>query len=266
MPTSPALAALLLAGLLVALPGLARAEQVIEVPSRGQAVRVLVDRPAQPRASIVLVPGASGDLHMTPTGGIGALAGNQLVRERALFARAGYAVALADIAPDMRVGQGVRPGYRWSEAHAQDLGAVIAAMRQVAQPVILAGTSRGALSVANAAARLQGAMRPDAVVITSGMLVDTGGGQPSVQRNVPGIGAATQPVLLIVHVRDACPLSPPDGAARFRPALRSAAKVDVATLDGGGPGRGDPCEGDSPHGFAGMDQQVVDAITRWIER
>jgi dienelactone hydrolase len=262
----PGLPALLLGGVLAVLPGLTRAEQVVEVPSRGQSVRILMDRPAQPKASVVLVPGGNGDLHLTPTGGIGSLASNQLVRARALFVRAGYAVALADIAPDMRAGDGVRPGYRWSEDHAQDLGAVIAAMRQVARPVVLVGTSRGALSVANAASRLQGAMRPDAVVITSGMLMDTGGGQPSVQRNVPGIGAVTQPVLLVVHTRDACPLSPPDSAARFRPLLRSATKVDVVSLNGGGPGRGDPCEGASPHGFAGMDQQVVDAITTWVGR
>ena len=36
-------------------------------------------------------------------------------------------------------------------------------------------------------------------------------------------------------------------------------------LSGGAPSQGDVCEARGPHGFFGMDQQVVDAITAWLK-
>ena len=74
----------------------------------------------------------------------------------------------------------------------------------MAPPVYLVGTSRAALSVANAAVRLTGAQRPDALVITSGMLMHVANHQPSVQRNVAGLERITQPTLLVSHADDLC--------------------------------------------------------------
>lgn len=259
--SSPLVAALITTFALY--PALAKAEQVMAVQSRGQTVKVLVERPSGSKGVLVLLPGGDGDLQLTDGGGMGGLKGNQLVRSRALFSAAGYTTVLPDVAPDLHEGSGVRPGYRWSPAHALDIGAVIAALRQPGQQVVLVGTSRGALSVANAVARLQGPSRPDKVVITSGMLMNDVERQPSVQRNVPGMQAATQPFLFVVHAHDTCPLSAPDSAQRYRPLLRAAAAVQIVTLDGGLPGRGDPCEANSAHGFLGLDQKVADTITRW---
>lgn len=260
---------LVAAAALATLPiaGVSAAERVVDVESRpGQPVRILLDVPSRPVGAVVLVAGGHGNLAITPTGQIGWGAGNQVVRSRPMYLRGNIATAVTDLAPDMRIGNGVVNGYRWSDAHVRDLGAVVAYMRQFAQPVVLVGTSRGALSVASAAARLSGPARPDGVVITAGMLMDETPSQPSVQRQVPGIRGATMPFLLIHHTADACAYTPASGPERFRPLLTAARSVDVQMLSGGGPVRGDPCDAAHYHGFVGIDEQVVSGITTWIAR
>lgn len=243
------------------------AERVVDVASRpGQPVRILLDVPARPVGAVVLVAGGHGNLAITPIGQIGWGEGNQVVRSRQMYMRRNIATAVIDIAADMRTPNGVANGYRWSEPHARDLGAVVAYMRQFGQPVVLVGTSRGALSVGSAAARLSGPARPDGVVITAGMLMDESPSQPSVQRQVPGIRGATMPFLLINHTADACAYTPASAAERFRPLLAGARSVDVVMLSGGGPARGDPCDAGHYHGFVGIDEQVVAAVASWMAR
>src|SRR6185436_15577377 len=101
------------------------------------------------------------------TGTIGSnLRANHLVRTRAAYVKAGYAVFMPDVASDQK---GTR-GYRFSAAYGQDLAAVVAAAREVARPVAIIGTSRGALSVAAVFAK-QASVLPDAAVISSGVLM-----------------------------------------------------------------------------------------------
>ena len=120
--------------------------------------------------------------------------------------------AVPDIAADLKKGAGGVNGYRWSSRHARDIGALVKHLRGMAQPVYLVGTSRAALSVANAAARLSGPEAPDAIVITSGMLMDTGTQQPSVQRNVGRLQRITQPTLIAYHAGDQCAYTRPPRA------------------------------------------------------
>lgn len=247
--------------------GVSAAERVVDVESRpGQTVRILLDVPSRPVGAVVLVAGGHGNLAITPSGQIGWGAGNQVVRSRQMYARQNIAMAVIDIAADMRSGNGVVNGYRWSEAHARDIGAVVAYMRQFAQPVVLVGTSRGALSVGSAAARLSGPARPDGVVVTAGMLMNENPSQPSIQRQVPGIRGATMPFLLMHHTADACAYTPASGPERFRALLTGARSVDVQMLSGGGPVRGDPCDAAHYHGFVGLDDQVVASIATWMAR
>jgi hypothetical protein len=195
------------------------------------------------------------------------LAGNQLVRTRADYAKAGFLTAVPDIAGDFKDGaRGVASGYRWSAGHAADLGALIAHLRGLKAPVYLVGTSRAALSVSNAAVRLEGPQRPDAIVITSGMLMDQGLRQPSAEQSVGHLERIAVPVLLVVNADDACRVSPPDGAPAFRRLLTAAPKTDLVTLKGGSAGpRGQECEGNSYHGFLGLDAEVVRTVTDWLK-
>ena len=240
-------------------------EQVVEIASRGQKIRSLLLKPQNPVGSVILLAGGHGNLNISASGAIGWGKNNQVVRTRAAYAAAGYVTLVPDIAPDMKRGDKVVPKYRWSQQHARDIGAAIAYMRTLAKPVYLVATSRGALSAFNAVTREKGDKLPDAIAVTSGMLMDFGGKQPSVQRNVDGIGALKLPVYLVYHQNDGCDYTPSSSAAKFKPLLKSAPRVDIEILKGGSAGSGDPCQANSPHGFIGMDDVVVKTVTGWLK-
>lgn len=243
--------------MLASLPVWAAETVLTLTPRPGVTLRVLVDRPAAPIGSVVLMAGGDGVLDLDERGAIGSnLRENHLVRTRNAYVRAGYAVFVPDVASDQK---GTR-GYRFGPAYAQDVAAVIAAARQVKAPVALIGTSRGALSVVAVFAG-QSAVLPDAAVISSGVLM--GGDSASTLGNLDRI---TVPVLLLRHRLDSCRVTPPADADRFKALLTRAPRVDIVTLDGGGP-RGptaDACGAAHYHGFYGMDDQVVGATVQWL--
>jgi hypothetical protein len=241
-------------------------EQVVEIATRpGQRVRALVLDPDKPAGSVILLAGGHGNLALTKDGRIGWGRANQLVRTRADYARNGFLTLVPDIAPDLKRGQGVKQRYRFSAEHAADIGALVAHLRAIAPPVYLVGTSRAALSVANAAVRLAGPKRPDAIVITSGMLMPVDLYQPSVAATIGGLARMTQPVLLVSHADDACAYTQARSARAFKAQLTRAAKVDIALLRGGPAGSGEPCEAFGHHGFFGQDAEVVTTVTNWLK-
>lgn len=244
-------------------PALAQKESVQEIATRGQMIRALVIKPEKPIGSVVLVAGGHGNLALSADGQIGWGAGNQLVRTRSLYAKAGFVTATADIAPDLKKGRGVVPRYRWSDQHAADLGALITYLRGIAPPVYLIGTSRGAISVVNAAAKLSDAAAPDAIVVTAGMLLHIDPKQPSVERMVRNLDRIRQPMLIVYHEKDACKFTPASSAEPFRKLLTAARKVDIKMLKGGS-AVGDPCEAQHYHGFRGIDAEVVRVTTDWL--
>ena len=148
------------------------------------------------------------------------------MRTRAGYAKAGFVTAVPDIAPDLKQGNGGVPRYRWSEKTRSDIGALVKHLRGLAAPVYLVGTSRAALSVAKAAVQPTGPERPDAIVITSGMLMNVT--TPAVGRAQcrppPAHHAAD---LRRLHSKDGCRYSAPASAEKFKALLTKAAKVDV---------------------------------------
>ena len=247
-------------------PAWAQQERVVEIPTRpGQSVRALLITPQSPKGAVILLAGGHGNLELGKDGRLGWGAGNQLVRSRRMYAEAGYITLVPDIAADLKRPGGVVPRYRWSAAHATDIGALVTHLRTLVQPVHLIGTSRAALSAANAAARTQGTAKPDTLVITSGMLMHERDGSPSVQRVVRGLDTITQPVLLIAHTDDACPVTPASAPKRFAPLLTHARRVDIKLLSGGGPASGAACEASGFHSFKGIDATVVRTIVDWLQ-
>lgn len=253
-------AALAILLMLASLPAWAADTLLTLMPRSGVTLRILVDRPPNPIGSVVLMAGGDGVLNLDEQGGIGSgLSGNHLVRTRSLYARAGYAVFVPDVASDMK---GTR-NYRFGAAYAQDIAAVVAAARQVARPVAIIGTSRGALAVASVFT--QSVALPDAAVISSGVLMGNEGGAGSAS-TVGNVGAIRVPVLLLRHKLDSCRVSAPADADRFKALLTGSPRVDIVTLDGGGP-RGataDACGAAHYHGFYGMDDQAVAATVQWL--
>lgn len=252
------LRAALLVLLLVAsaLPARAVESVLTLTPRPGATLRVLVDRPAAPVGSVVLMAGGDGVLDFDAQGNIGGLRENHLVRTRAAYVKAGYAVFVPDIASDQR---GTR-GYRYTVSYASDVAAVVAEARKVAPPVAIVGTSRSSLPVVAVFVK-QSAVRPDAAVISSGTLLgNEGGGSASSLGNLINV-----PVMLLRHRLDSCRVSAPADADRFKALLTGAPRVDIVTLEGGGPrsSSADACGASRYHGFYGIDDQAVAATVQW---
>ena len=224
--------------------------------ARGTTQRVLIDVPANPVGSVVLLAGGTGDLKIDETCKVRGLYNNQLVRSRALYVAAGYAVAVPDIAADLKGSE----NYRGNASHGRDIALLIGHMRAIKGPVALIGTSRGALSAANVMLKQSHAL-PDALVITSGVLL---GAKSSAEAQ--GDPARIKvPVLLVGHGGDTCRVTPPSGIPGYAARLTGSRRVDTLILSGGAAAKGEACEAQGPHGFFGMDQQVVDAIVAWLK-
>ena len=251
---------LALLGAAAALPARAAESVLTLTPRPGATLRVLVDRPAAPVGSVVLMAGGDGVLDLDAQGRIGSgLRENHLVRTRTAYVAAGYAVFVPDVASDQR---GTR-GYRFTSDYASDVAAVIAEARKVAPPVAIIGTSRGSLPVVAVFAK-QSAVRPDAAVISSGTLLGGEGGGSAA--SLGDVSRVNVPVMLLRHRLDSCRVSAPGDADRFKAMLTGAPKVDIVTLDGGGP-RGntsDACGAAHYHGFYGIDDQAVAATVQWL--
>ncbi|HEX5801787.1 MAG TPA: hypothetical protein VFY24_02085 [Azospira sp.] len=224
----------------------------------------------EPPVTLLLLAGGAGVVALDAAGCAQALTGNSLVRAQASFQAAGFHTALVDAPSDHHGADGLA-GFRIDPRHAADLGAVIADLRRrLGGTVWLVGTSRGAISAANAASRLSGAAAADGVVLTSPVSVgDPRARKPWVAQSVFDLPLAglRMPLLLLGHADDACVRSPAarlDEIAARSGSLRRA----VVVLDGGPGGRGlsdlAACEGRSPHGFVGQEAEMVAAIAGFV--
>lgn len=234
----------------------------------------LAGPPSAPAGVLVLLVGGAGHLDLDERGCPRALKGNWLVRSLPRFHEAGFATALLD-APSDHTGEDGLAGFRIAEAHAQDIGRVIADVRartnstEVQRPVWLVGTSRGTISAANAASRLAGASAPDGLVLTSAVTAGARARKAWVAHSVFDLPleAIRMPVLVVGHADDQCVRTP--AALMERIATRTeGAREQVVTVTGG-PGRAvapgiDACEGRSPHGFIGQETEVVAGIARFV--
>ncbi len=212
----------LLAGLLLA-SSPAFADQGVSV---GGAM-ALLNKPAAPRASAILIPGGNGILGVRPDGSFSGLRGNQLVRTRKAYLAHGVATLTID------------SGVNVAEA--------VNYMRKIASPVVVVGTSRGTLRVPNALSA-----KPNGIVLTAGMLSDV--------RSRIGSPGALPRTLIVHHRKDGCRVTPTSGVESFK--AWGGGKVAVVWLDGG-TSTGDPCQARSYHGFNGIDGQVVSTVARF---
>ena len=199
----------------------ARAESAVDVGG----ARALLELPAAPKGSLILVPGGDGVLDIKADGSFAKLAGNQLVRTRAAYARHGLATLTVD--------RGV------------DLGAAIEHMRAIASPVVVVATSRGSLRIPAALAK-----KPDGIVLTSAFL-------DAVSSKI-GNSSRLPPTLVVHHRGDGCHHTPPSGVAPFK--AWGGERVSVQWMEGGRD-EGDPCQARGHHGFAGIDGDVVAKVS-----
>lgn len=237
----------------------AQAQRIVDVPTRsGVSQRFLLLQTENARATVVLFAGGDGGLALSPTGAIGAMQGNFVVRTREQFAAQGLSVSVID-APSDRTHVG---GFRQTAEHTADVKAVIAWLKQELKlPVWLVGTSRGTQSVAYIATQLAPADGgPDGIVLTSTLLEDRRG------RPVPNmpLERIRVPVLVAHHVKDGCVFTRMADMPKLTAKLKDAPKTELLTFEGG-VDIGNPCEARGHHGFSGIEAEVVEKISAWIK-
>lgn len=229
-----------------------------------------------PTQAAILFAGGDGLLSLSFTGAITTdLAQNFLVRSRYLFVDDGIATAVVD-APN---GQAMDGNVRLSASYAQLMSQVVADVRSKtnAKRVWLVGTSAGTLSTANVAARypiqvrspfpLPGSdpARPNGLVLTStqSTLVSGFCGKTVFDAALAQINV---PSYVVAHHDDACECSPATAAPTVLAALTGTTQKAKTEFTGGSPPQSTACNALSPHGFFGIEDQVVTNITTWMKR
>lgn len=237
-------------------------EPIRTIPSRpGVTEPFVLVRPAGPPvASVILFTGGAGGLGMG-RGPLGPRAINFLVRSRQAFADRGFLVAVLDAPSDRTAEALVR--FRTTAEHAADVRALIATLRAEAPvPVWLIGTSMGSVSAASVAARLtEGG--PDGIVLTSS--VTRYSRQMRESLDDVALDKIRVPALVVHHREDRCQASPPGDTSWIVRKLSAAPKKELRMFTGGDPPRSDACEPLAPHGYYGIEAQVLDAIADWIK-
>jgi pimeloyl-ACP methyl ester carboxylesterase len=192
-----------------------------------------------PAGSIILIPGGPTTQSIDERGKP-SMSGNFLMRVRDDFVAAGFAVAYLEDPSDLRP--------------------AIVRLRQIVRPVFVVGNSAGTAVAARIAATL-GADGPDGVVLTS--TVTQPGRQVTVTAAAADVRRITIPVLFVHNRNDGCFASPPGGVATLM--ARFPKSTDVTRIDVGSTrSDGDPCEAFSPHGYLGIEGEVVDKIVGWM--
>jgi pimeloyl-ACP methyl ester carboxylesterase len=212
-----------------------------------------------PLASVILFGGGYGLLGLKSASSI-EYGDGFLVRSRAKFADHNFMVAVVDAPSDQQ--QGMNAMFRMSAAHAGDIGAVVAYLKeQSGVPVWLVGTSMDTFSAAHGAIAAKGV---DGLVLTSTV---TRVLESTLAKSHPdgvasmALSEVTVPTLIMSHRKDACKTTPAAGGPKR---LTKASKVETVLLDGGDPPLSDPCGVKAPHGYFGIEEQAVNTIAKFI--
>ena len=222
--------------------------------------------PLDPIAVLMLFTGGDGRLNLAP-GQLNTGSPNFLVRTRYHFAAERYVVAVVDAASDfLALGSGLR-GHRLPTSphggeHLQDLAAVMSDLRvkYPALPLWAVGTSRGTVSAAVAAAAV---IPPaDGIVLTSSLT----GPDPFEDMNGVNLESVAVPALIVSHRDDGCSVTKPEDSKVLKNRFTASPRVRVFMFHGGSTPVSDPCDPLAPHGFFGIEQRVIEAITKWIKR
>ena len=222
--------------------------------------------PLDPIAVLMLFIGGNGKLNLAllqqNTGST-----NFVARTRYHFAAERYVVALVDAASDfLDLGEGLtghrQPHQLHGDKYLLDLEAVMSDLRTRyrALPLWAVGTSRGTIGAAVAAA--YAAAPPDGIVLTSSLTGPSGAGD----LQTVDIESINVPALIAAHQGDACPATNPGDATALKNRFTSSPLAELVTFTGGSAPLSGPCDPLSPHGFFGIEQKVIGAVTKWIKK
>src|SRR5579864_536536 len=231
------------------------------LPAAAQAVvqdiggtQVLYSGPANPRAIAFVFAGGDGMVAFTGAGQITQGRGNFLLRTQSLWLAQGFAYMTLASSSSLL-------GQRHTPAYAAMIGRAIDFARTRSNaPVWLIGTSMGSIAAANGAAHLSGKVA--GVVLTSSVAGQSRAGETVFDSD---LGAIAVPALVVSNRGDTCPVAGPGFAPQILAALSRSPRKDVIYFDSTQI-QSAPCEAMSPHGYLGIESDVVQRIAAWIGR
>lgn len=236
----------------------AHAGELVKVSSRdGVTESVFLDSPAAtPPWVVMLFAGNDGAVGATDNGPT-RMQGNFLIRTASYWTGLGDAAAIFDAPSDYA--SGMNDVFRLSDSAYRDVAAAVDELRQryPKAKIALVGTSRGTVTVGNVLRR--NPALADAYVLTSPVTTVKGG-----QAGLAGLSwdPGHARVLFLSNEHDGCGASP-FGAARHMANSNGFDFVAVSSSEGGGDKRSE-CGAKSPHGFLGIEQQVLGTINNWF--
>jgi hypothetical protein len=219
--------------------------------------------PLERTAVLVLYIGGDGTLNLG-AGQVNTGSPNTVARNRYHIAAEGFVVAVVDAANDFNnTPIGLR-GRRLGPAHLADLRAVMADLRgrYPGLPIWGVGHSRGTLSAAVTAVSVE--PPADGLVLMSSLTGDPA--NPTEDLSQVDLESITGPALIVSHQGDVCAFTNPDDSKALRKRFSASERAKFRGFNGGSAPLTDPCDPLAPHGFFGIDQKVVDAVTKWIKR
>ena len=220
----------------------------------GRVQRLLYAAPENPRAILLMLPGGNGMVEFGPDGGFRRMGEALLLRTLPLWQAQGFAVAVLTPPNGMSL-----LGYRHTEAYAAAIGQAVDHLKGDADlPIWLVGSSQGAIAAIGAAARLGGKVA--GIVVMSSVTGRSGAGETLFDSEPDRVAV---PVLIIANKGDACPASPPDDAPKIAEALSQAPRKEILYLESTMM-KGQPCGGEAPHGYFGIEQETVGRVAEWI--
>ena len=227
---------------------------VIDIPLPAGVQRALLAGPADPPATLIMFAGGSGIVDIADDGAIRSLAANFLIRTQALWLAQGFAVMILG-SPNRAslLGQRHTPGYAAAIHRAVELAGT-----RARAPIWLVGTSQGSTAAANGAAQVGGVA---GVVLTSSV---TRAGQAGETVFDSDPGRIAVPGLVVANRGDTCPTTPPEDAPVLAGHLSRSPRVETMLFSSSRT-QSAPCEAMSPHGFLGIEGEVVQRIAAWIK-
>ncbi|MDF3982203.1 hypothetical protein P3W24_08985 [Luteibacter sp. PPL201] len=222
----------------------------------GDMQRILVAKATPSKGTIVMLPGGEGDVGLHGDGDI-RHGHNVVVRTRALWNAHGYSVVIPDTIDHANL-----RGQRSTPAYGQRVEELIAyAHAHVGGPVFLLGTSQGAIAAMNGAAHAPEG-RLAGLVLTESVSVKGGSGETVFDADPAHVRV---PALVVANRDDRCDVAPPGNAPRIAASMTSSPDVHVLEVSGGVKKSDRDCGSLTPHGYFGIESEVVSRIASWLD-
>lgn len=235
---------------------------VLSLPAAAQAIvqnvgdtQAVYAGPTNPRAVVFMFAGGDGTVSFNAAGQITHMNGNFLMRTEGLWLAQGFGFATLASSSSLM-------DRRHIPAYAQTIAAGIDFVRTRAGnvPIWLVGTSMGSIAAANGAAHLPG--RVAGLVLTSSVATPSRASRETVFDS--GLGAIAAPTLIVSNRGDTCPSAGPGFAPQILAALSRAPRKEIIYVESHQL-QSAPCEALSPHGYFGIEADVVRRVSDWIK-